>query len=113
MRSVMFASNTGPRPSWDFWSASTGRSSEEEIYWRVYDSPAHARECIEEFRLRYNEHRPHWALVPEGGGEPHTPAEVYTNRHRTQVPRWQPWARKAKGKLDQWLNGAAAGGIIG
>ena len=81
---------------------------EEEIFWRVYDSPAHARECIEEFRLRYNMHRPHWALIPEGGGDPYTPAEVYSNRHRTQIPRWQPWAQKAKGKLDQWLNAEAA-----
>lgn len=81
---------------------------EEEIYWRVYDSPAHARECMEEFRLRYNMRRPHWALVPEGGGDPYTPGQVYSNRHQTQIPKWQPWARKAKGKLDQWLHGEAA-----
>ncbi|KKL04804.1 hypothetical protein LCGC14_2612390, partial [marine sediment metagenome] len=36
----------------------------EEVYWRLYDSPAHCRECLEEFRTRYNRRRPHWALVP-------------------------------------------------
>jgi transposase InsO family protein len=33
----------------------------EEVYWRIYDSPQHARECLAEFRERYNERRPHWA----------------------------------------------------
>jgi putative transposase len=81
---------------------------EEKIYWRVYDSPAHARACIQAFRLRYNMHRPHGALVPEGGGDPYAPAEVYSNRHGMQIPRWQPWAQKAKGKSDPWLYAEAA-----
>lgn len=38
---------------------------EEEVYWRLYDSPAHARACLAEFRERYNTVRPHWALVPQ------------------------------------------------
>ena len=29
------------------------------------------------FRERYNPRRPHWALVPEAGGDPWVPAEVY------------------------------------
>jgi len=81
---------------------------EEEIYWRIYDSPAHARQCIEEFRVRYNERRPHWALIPATGGDPHTPKEVYSNGYRTQIPMWQPWARKAKEQLEQWLDREAA-----
>jgi len=28
----------------------------------MYDNPQHARECLEEFRGRYNMVRPHWAL---------------------------------------------------
>ncbi|MFQ6105232.1 MAG: integrase core domain-containing protein, partial [Candidatus Glassbacteria bacterium] len=27
---------------------------EEEVYWRLYDSPSHARECFPEFREMYN-----------------------------------------------------------
>jgi transposase InsO family protein len=28
------------------------------VYWRLYDNPGHARECLEEFRQRYNQRRP-------------------------------------------------------
>ena len=42
----------------------------EEVYWRLYDHPQHARECLAEFRTRYNERRPHWALVPAGRWRP-------------------------------------------
>ena len=27
---------------------------QEEVYWRPYDNPGHARECLQEFRQRYN-----------------------------------------------------------
>ena len=104
---------------------------EEEVYWRLYDDPAHARACLAEFRTRYNTVRPHWALVPEAesaaevGSEtsaeatgevaspdaamasaalpsdPVTPLEVYDGRVRPQLPKWQAWARKAKEKLDE------------
>jgi hypothetical protein len=57
----------------------------EEVYWRLYDNPGHARECLEEFRQRYNERRPHWALVPETGGDPLVPVEVYMT-FRTSFP---------------------------
>jgi transposase InsO family protein len=43
----------------------------EEVYWRLYDHPQHARACLAEFRARYNERRAHWALVPEEGGMCH------------------------------------------
>ena len=36
----------------------------EEVYWKLYASPGEARESLEVFRRRYNEVRPHWALVP-------------------------------------------------
>jgi transposase InsO family protein len=80
----------------------------EEVYWRLYDSPAHCRECLEEFRSRYNGRRPHWALVPEEGGDPLVPEEVYTGSRAIRIPRWQGWARGAKEKLDQMLAAQAA-----
>ena len=42
----------------------------EEVYWKLYASPGEARESLEVFRRRYNEVRPHWALVPPGGRGP-------------------------------------------
>ncbi len=76
---------------------------QEEVYWRLYDSPGHARDCLAEFHQRYNNDRPHWALRPEEGGDPLVPAEVYAEGRRTQLPRWQPWAREVKRKLDELL----------
>jgi putative transposase len=80
----------------------------EEVYWRLYDSPSHARECLAEFRQRYNERRPHWALVPESGGDPLVPLEVYTGGMAIRIPKWQGWAKGAKEKLDQMLAADAA-----
>lgn len=80
---------------------------EEEIYWRLYDSPAHCRECLEEFRRRYNGRRPHWALVPAEGGDPLVPEEVYREARSITIPRWQGWAKGAKEKLDKMLTEAA------
>ncbi|MYI76150.1 MAG: transposase, partial [Gammaproteobacteria bacterium] len=34
------------------------------MYFRIYEHPNHARGCLEEFRQRYNQVRPHWALRP-------------------------------------------------
>jgi hypothetical protein len=31
----------------------------EEVYWRFYENPQHARACLMEFRVRYNTLRPH------------------------------------------------------
>ncbi len=73
----------------------------EEVYWRLYDGPEHARRCLAEFERRYNYDRPHWALTPEDGGDPLVPAEVYVEGRRTQLPRWQPWAREVKRRLDE------------
>jgi putative transposase len=79
----------------------------EEVYWRLYDSPAHCRACLEDFRQRYNRRRPHWALIPEEGGDPLVPEEVYREGRSITIPRWQGWARGAKEKLDKMLAGAA------
>ena len=79
----------------------------EEVYWRMYDGPSHCRACLEEFRARYNNRRPHWALVPRDGGDPLVPAEVYAGDRSIAIPRWQGWAKGAKEKLDRLLTEAA------
>jgi putative transposase len=81
---------------------------EEDIYWRLYDSPAHARLCLEEFRHRYNTIRPHWALIPLHGGDPMTPHDVYVDGRAMAIPKWQGWAKAAKEKLDQLMSQEAA-----
>lgn len=83
-----------------------GTLKSEEVYWRMYDHPQHARECLAEFRRRYNTRRPHWALVPEERGDPLTPAEVYAGGKTIQIPRWQGWARAAKAKLEEMMTAA-------
>jgi len=75
----------------------------EEIYWHLYQSPAEARERLEAFRKRYNTIRPHWALQPEGGGDPLTPHDVYVHGRATTLPAWQTWARAARAKLDAMI----------
>lgn len=81
---------------------------EEEVYWRLYDHPAHARVCFEVFRERYNTLRPHWALIPTEGGDPLTPYDVYVEGRSIRIPQWQGWARGAKAKLEQLLAEEAA-----
>ena len=80
---------------------------QEEVYWDIYRSPAEARDRLAAFRQRYNEIRPHWALIPISGGDPVTPAEVYAGGYQVQLPEWQTWARAAKAKLDALLDGGA------
>ncbi len=79
----------------------------EEVYWRLYDDPQHARICLAEFRERYNRVRPHWALRPEAGGDPLVPEDVYVGGEVVQIPRWQGWAKAAKARLDEMLEGVA------
>ena len=77
----------------------------EEVYWHLYGSPQEAREKLEGFRQRYNEIRPHWALVPEACGDPVTPQEVYGGKIAVQLPAWQGWAKAAKEKLEKLQGG--------
>lgn len=79
----------------------------EEVYWRLYDHPQHCRACLAEFRARYNERRPHWALVPAEGGDVLVPADVYVLGRTIQIPRWQAWARAAQAKLEKMMEEAA------
>jgi len=72
----------------------------EEVYWNLYASPTEARISLEKFRQRYNTYRPHWSLVPEEGGDPLTPQQVYANGRKLQIPRWQGWAKEVKRKID-------------
>ncbi len=76
----------------------------EEVYWDIYRSPADVRDRLAAFHRRYNEIRPHWALVPVTGGDPVTPAEVYAANIKVQLPAWQGWAKAAKEKLDEMLH---------
>ena len=76
---------------------------QEEVYWNMYDNPSQARDSLERFRERYNCDRPHWALIPEAGGDPYVPMEVYIGHQKTRIPRWQSWAVEAKKKLDDQL----------
>jgi len=80
----------------------------EEVYWRLYDSPFDARQCLEDFRLRYNTIRPHWALRPPEGGDPMTPQEVYLEGKATGIPKWQGWAKAAREKLHKLMTEEAA-----
>lgn len=66
-----------------------------------YASPAEARESLEVFRRRYHEVRPHWALVPAGGGDVLTPADVYVHGQAIQLPKWQGWARAAREEAER------------
>jgi len=77
----------------------------EEVYWKLYASPAEARESLEVFRHRYNEIRPHWALTPIDGGDPVTPADVYAHGQAVQLPKWQGWAKAARKKLERMTEG--------
>jgi putative transposase len=81
---------------------------QEEVYWRLYDNPYHAEQCLEEFHRRYNTIRPHWALIPEDGGDPMTPYDVYVDGKTIQIPKWQGWAKAAKAKLDEMIQEEAA-----
>lgn len=73
----------------------------EEVYWKLYASPGEARQSLEEFRRRYNEIRPHWALIPPDGGDPITPTDVYVHGQAVGLPKWQGWAKAARQKLEQ------------
>ena len=64
--------------------------------------------CLAEFRDRYRRQRPHWALIPEDGGDPLTPEDVYVTGLAVQIPRWQGWATKAEEQLDQMILNEAA-----
>ena len=39
--------------------------------------------------------------MPEEGGDPLVPAEVYAGGRTSQIPRWQAWARAAQVKLEK------------
>ena len=72
----------------------------DQVYWKLYASPGEARESLDVFRRRYNEVRPHWALVPPEGGDPITPADVYVHRQAIGLPTWQGWGKAARQKLN-------------
>lgn len=67
----------------------------EEVYWNQYDDPRDARQKLAIFQERYNEARPHWALV---AADPTTaparvlmPHEVYVKNYQVTPPPWSRW----------------------
>jgi len=67
----------------------------EEVYWNLYADPRDARQKLGLFHERYNQARPHWALVatdpasaPAGILTPH---EVYAKGHKVNPPSWSRW----------------------
>lgn len=76
----------------------------EEVYYRIYKDPGECRDCLDDYRDIYNRIRPHWALKPEGGGDPLTPDDVYRQKAAIGIPKWQGWARAAKKKLAEMLS---------
>ncbi len=58
--------------------------------------------------LLFGTARPHWALLPDGGGDPLTPHDVYVHGRVTTLPAWQSWAQAAKAKLDAMIDNANA-----
>lgn len=72
-----------------------GTLKAEEVYWNRYDDPRDARQKLAIFRERYNEARPHWALV---AADPTTtparvlmPHEVYVKDCKVNPPPWSRW----------------------
>jgi putative transposase len=67
----------------------------EEVYWNLYADPMDARQKLDLFRERYNQARPHWALVAaDPAGAPArvlTPHEVYVQGYRVNPPKWSRW----------------------
>jgi putative transposase len=71
---------------------------EEEVYWKVYQDPIEADRSLREFRRRYNQDRPHWAL------ELACPIQAYRGEVRVKPPKWSKWATE-KGiqeRLQEW-----------
>lgn len=68
---------------------------EEEVYWKVYQDPLEAGRSLREFRRRYNEERPHWAL------DLACPIQAYRGEVQVKPPKWSRWARE-KG-VEQWV----------
>ena len=79
---------------------------EEEVYWRLYDSRSTAGSAWPSSATRYNDRRPHWALVPEEGGDVLVPVEVYrgAGRFRFRAGRLGP---RGAGEAGQDDGGAA------
>jgi putative transposase len=42
-------------------------------------------------------------LVPEEGGDPVAPHDVYVSGMAIQIPKWQGWAKSAKKRLERLM----------
>lgn len=76
-----------------------GTLKREEVYWNLYADPVEAAAKLAVFKERYNEARPHWALVAAApmstgahpGARVLTPWEVYVKGQKVNPPSWSRW----------------------
>ena len=71
---------------------------EEEVYWKVYRDPLEAEGSLREFRRRYNEDRPHWAL------ELACPIQAYCGEVKVKPPKWSKWVTEKgiEDRIQEW-----------
>ena len=77
----------------------------EKVHCRLFNSPGHARTCLDEFRQRYYRAAPRWALVPVDGGDAVTPKEAYDDGVAVGLPRWLKWAIAVRDMLRKITEG--------
>lgn len=58
---------------------------------------------LTELREQYNHRCPHWALIPQQGGDPVNPEGVHVHGQVNQIPNCHAWAKGAKERLDQLM----------
>ena len=67
----------------------------EEVYWNLYADPWDGRGKLGLFQERYNQARPHWALVAADPATAParvlTPYAVYVKGHKVNPPQWSRW----------------------
>jgi putative transposase len=71
-----------------------GTLKKEEVHWNYYESVSDAREKLEQFRVRYNEIRPHWSLRESESSDPVAPQQVYSGEVIPVLPKWQQWGKR-------------------
>ena len=49
-----------------------------------------------------------WSLIPQAGGGPMTPYDVYVEGRAIKIPKWLSWAKTAKAKPDKLTTEEAA-----
>ena len=68
----------------------------EEAYWRLYDHPQHARQCLAEFRDRYNARRTDWRASPKRVAIRWFPKRSTSMAERFRFPVGKPGRRQPR-----------------